>query len=66
MRRMCTGTAPIAMENHTGVRVAGGDGVGQCGGGQLGAQMIGEGEADDAAGSDVDDGGQVQPPLPGA
>ena len=45
--------------------VAGGDRVGQRVGDQFGAQVIGHGVADDAAGGDVDDGSQVQPPLPG-
>ena len=48
-----------------GRRVAGGDGVGQGVGDQLGAQVIGDRVADDAAGGDVDHGGQVQPALPG-
>jgi hypothetical protein len=52
---MCT--APVAVEDHARLRVAGGQGVAQRRGGQLSAQMIGEGIADDAAGGDVDDGG---------
>ena len=47
------------------VGVAGGDRVGQGVRDELGAQVIGQGEPDDAAGGDVDDGGQVQPAFPG-
>src|SRR5215472_8558267 len=57
---------PVRMENHARSGVAGGDRVGQRVGDQLGAQVIGDRVADDAAGGDVDHGGQVQPPLPGA
>jgi hypothetical protein len=49
--------AAVGMEDHSRARVAGGDGVGQRGGGQPGAQVIGEGEADDPAGGDVNHGG---------
>ena len=48
-----------------GCGVAGGDRVGQRVRDQLGAQVIGQGEPDDAAGGDVDDGGQVEPAFPG-
>jgi hypothetical protein len=51
--------APVGMEDHPGRGVPGGDRVGQRVRGQFGAQVIGEREPDDAAGGDVDDGGQV-------
>ena len=43
-------------------RVAGGDRVGQRVGDELGAQVIGQGEPDDAAGGDIDHGRQIEPP----
>src|SRR6266487_1903672 len=58
--------ALIAVEDHAGAGVAGGDRVGQRTGDELGAQVIGQGVTDDAAGGDVDHGGQIQPPFPGA
>ena len=58
--------AAVSVKDHSRGRVAGGDRVGQGVGDELGAQVIGQGEPDDAAGGDVDDGGQEQPPLPGA
>src|SRR5215217_8902194 len=45
--------------------ITGGDRVGQRVAGQLGAQLLGQGEADHPAGGDVDHGGQVQPAFPG-
>src|SRR5215472_17164119 len=59
------GAAPVAVEDHAGRRVASGQSVGQRAGGQLSAQVIGEGVTDDAPGGDVDHRGQVQPSLPG-
>jgi hypothetical protein len=41
--------APVGVEDHPGVWVAGGDRVGQRAGDQLGAQVIGHRVADDAA-----------------
>src|SRR5262249_8759077 len=57
---------PVGVKDHARARVAGRDRVGQRIGDQLGAQVISDGVADDPAGGDVDHGGQVQPPLPGA
>ena len=53
------------MEDHPGRRVAGGDRIGQRIGDQLGAQLISHRKPDDAAGGDIDDRRQEQPPLPG-
>jgi hypothetical protein len=58
--------APVAVEDHARVRVAGRERVGQRGGDQLGAQVIGERVPEHAAGGDVDHGGQVRPSRPGA
>jgi hypothetical protein len=58
-------TAAVRVEDHSGRRVAGGDRVGQRVGDQLGAQVIGEGEPDDPAGGDVQDGREVEPAFPG-
>jgi hypothetical protein len=49
--------AAVGVEDHAGIGVPGGDRVGQRGGDQLGAQVIGQGVPDDAAGGDVDHGG---------
>ena len=57
--------AAVGVEDHPGCGRAGGDGVGQGVGDQVGAQVVGQGPADDPAGGEVDDGGQVQPALPG-
>src|SRR3954451_5358888 len=57
--------APVGVEDHAGVGVAGRDGVGQGVGDQVGAQVVGHRVADHTPGGDVDDGGQVEPPLPG-
>ena len=48
--------AAVGVEDHARRGVAGGDRVAQRGSDQLGAQVIGQGEPDDAAGGDVDDG----------
>src|SRR5580693_5958707 len=61
----CVLAAAVGVEDHAGLGVAGGDRVGQGAGDQLGAQVVREGEPDDAAGGDVDDGGEVEPALPG-
>src|SRR6185437_7315637 len=53
------------VEDHPGQRVAGGDCVGQGVGDELGAQVVSQGEPDHAAGGDIDDRGQVEPPFPG-
>src|SRR6266516_2058757 len=58
--------APVGVEDHSRRRVAGSDRVCQCRRDELGAQVIGYRIADDPAGGDVDHGGQIQPPLPGA
>jgi hypothetical protein len=55
--------AAVGAEDHARFRVAGSDGVVQGTGDELGAQVIGDGIADDPAGGDVDDGGQVEPPF---
>jgi hypothetical protein len=55
----------VRVEHHPRRGITGGDRVGQRVAGQLGAQMLGQGEADHPAGGDVDHGGQVQPALPG-
>ena len=55
----------ISLEDHAGCGVAGGDGVGQRVGDQVGTQVLGEREPDHAPRRDVDHGGQLQPPLPG-
>jgi hypothetical protein len=47
------------MEHHSGIGVAGGDGVGQGVGDEFGAQVVGSGPADDPAAGDVDHGGQI-------
>ena len=57
--------APVGVEDDPGRRVTGRDRVVQRVGDQFGAKVIGQGEPHDAAGGDVDDGGQVQPALPG-
>jgi hypothetical protein len=41
--------APVGVEDHTGAWVAGGDRVSQCVSNQLGAQVISDGKAHDAA-----------------
>src|SRR5580700_1932594 len=58
----CVLASPVGVEDHSRRGVAGSDRVGQRCGDQFGAQVIGHGVADDAAGGDVDDGSQVQPP----
>jgi hypothetical protein len=55
----------ISLEDHAGCGVAGGDGVGQRVGDQVGTQVLGEREPDHAPRRDVHHGGQLQPPLPG-
>jgi hypothetical protein len=47
----------VRMEHHPRRGITGGDRVGQRVAGQLGAQMLGQGEADHPAGGDVDHGG---------
>jgi hypothetical protein len=54
------------VEDHAGGRIPGGDGVAQRIGDQAGPQVIGHRVSHDPAGGDVDDGGQEQPPFPGA
>ena len=58
-------TAAVGVEDHPRVGVAAGDGVAQRVGDQVGAQVVGDRPADDPARAQVDDGGQVQPALPG-
>lgn len=41
--------APVGVEDHSRIRVARGDRVGQCVSNQLGAQVISDGKAHDAA-----------------
>ena len=54
--------APVGVEDHDRFRVAGGDRVGQGVRDELGTQVIGQGEPDDAAGGDVDHGGRYSQP----
>src|SRR5580693_4292066 len=58
--------AAVRVEDHAGVRVAGGDSVAQRSGDQLSAQVTGHRVARHPAGGDIDHGGQEQPPFPGA
>jgi hypothetical protein len=57
--------AAVGVEDHARLGIAGRDRVGQGAGDQLGAQVIGQGERDDAAGGDVDHSREVEPSLPG-
>jgi hypothetical protein len=58
--------APVGVEDHVRLGVACRDRVGERVRDQFGAQVIGEGIPDDAAGGDAGDGGQVEPSFPGA
>src|SRR5882672_1045509 len=63
--RLNTNLGIIGVEDHSPWWAAGGDGVGEGLVDQFGAEVVGGGPADHAAGGEVDDGGQVQPSFPG-
>jgi hypothetical protein len=55
----------IGMKHHPGCGVTGGDRVGQRVAGQLGAELLGQGEPEHPARRDIDHRGQIQPAFPG-
>lgn len=59
-------SASVSVEDHAWVGFAGVNYFAQRIQGQLGPQLVGKGVADEAAGGDIDNGGQVQPPLSSA
>ena len=61
----CTGSRGRSGRSRRPRGGAGWHGVGEGVGDQVGAQVVGGGPADDPAGGEVDDGGQVEPALPG-
>lgn len=65
MSRRCKRRSVVGVEDHGVLRSPGAAGCDEGVGNEAGAQMVGGGPADDTAGGDVGDSGQVEPPLLG-